>query len=361
MIYRLLLFSFFLLGLGELLIKKNKNFVKLLAFLTASFVCVFAGLRWEVWTDWDNYVAIFKEPFASHALLSVEFGYLWLCYLFLEFVSQEIIALNVFVVVLFLISVFSNIKLLEVKYYLLVFIPLFAYVLGISGTRTYIAISITLFSVLFIIRRQPVLFLITVFFSCLFHKTAIIFLPAYFFFSLKPRGVALIIGASLLIYVTGLNRLVLDLFKPLLSFLGQGFETKYMSYLTGTEELTVGSFLGISKRIFFFLLLLAAIFNKSNQKHIFIVNMYGLSVAIWIISISFPGLLRLSIYYEVFIVYAFSIFFIVFKKAYNRALLIVFFTLFFFYSAMESRLSGVYKQLYIPHKIKVMDSIITFP
>ncbi len=94
---------------------------------------------------------------------------------------------------------FFNLKTLSL--FTLLFIG--PYYFQLNGTRQAIAIAIFSISVIFIIKKQPLRYISSIFIGFLFHKSIIICLPLYFIFKgeIKPRKIALIIFSFLIVII----------------------------------------------------------------------------------------------------------------------------------------------------------------
>ena len=102
------------------------------------------------------------------------------------------------------------------------------YFFQLNGTRQAIAIAIFAVSVIFIIKKQPIRYIISIFVGFLFHKSIIICLPLYLIFrkDIKPKKVAVIILAFIIVLV---------FFQTFINF-AASIDDRYSSYGDRTES-----------------------------------------------------------------------------------------------------------------------------
>lgn len=167
-------------------VSRNKS-LKSISFLIFCFIfLLFAGLRWETGTDWENYYSNFEN------MDNFNFGESGFEILFECLVRFSKLILDSYIVVLFItgfvIILLTAITLNRYSPY-----PVFSYLLllGYSinssgfGYRQDLSIAVIFFSLYFIIKRSLYMFLLTVYIAMLFHQSAIIFIPAYWIYNIK--------------------------------------------------------------------------------------------------------------------------------------------------------------------------------
>jgi len=174
---------YYVLGLiGSLLViveglTKNKKFSIAGARFFLVLLLLLAGLRHEVGTDWYNYVDFYNGVVPS----SIELGYKYVNDIFKSLEIHYnifLIFLNSISLTLFLLFLRKNTPLLIIGF-LIYFSDLFLY-LNLSGIRQAIALSLTSFSINYIIRKDFLKFLLIVIIASSFHLTALLFIIAYF-------------------------------------------------------------------------------------------------------------------------------------------------------------------------------------
>ncbi len=146
----------------------------------------FCGFRWEVGTDWENYYQTFAN------ITNLEFGESGFEFLYemivriSRFMSDEYTILLITTATL--IISFTYITLIfNSPYPIFSILLLFSYSLNSSGFgyRQDLAIALTFFSFFFVLNQKFYQFITLIFFACLFHQSAIIFLPAYWIVRIK--------------------------------------------------------------------------------------------------------------------------------------------------------------------------------
>ena len=177
--YFVVFFICFLFTLFDLFVKNKTLKNGMILFFGGIFI-LFAGLRWETGTDWDNYLNAFNS------IQNAEFGesgYEFFYELLLRF-SMLLSSKYTLVTFLTAIIIFTLTTTTIKKYSPY---PLFSLLLLLSysinsigfGYRQDLAISICFFSTYFILKRKLFLFFSLVLIATLFHQSAIIFFPAY--------------------------------------------------------------------------------------------------------------------------------------------------------------------------------------
>lgn len=183
----LLSIAFFLLPFVFLdkTIKKNSKKILVICF---SIILIFFGtVRWQTGTDWNSYYYFFLSAthyeIATQSAQSFELGYsllnLW--------VNNTFQSYTAFLFIFTSLTVYLKIKVLTSKQFLsfslLGFYIYYCMFIGdIVSNRQSLAISLTFFSLFFVIKRKLVPFLLVICLAMLIHRTAIIFIPAYFFY-----------------------------------------------------------------------------------------------------------------------------------------------------------------------------------
>lgn len=139
------------------------------------------GLRYQVGTDWGNYVRGYFDPSASMSLLDVAVSS-DPAFVLLNWLATHI-GVGIWVVNLFTGAVFSAGLIRFVRRLpepLLAFtaaIPYVGIVVAMNYTRQAVAVGFVLWALPHLYDRRLVRYLVFVFIAALFHKSAVIFLP----------------------------------------------------------------------------------------------------------------------------------------------------------------------------------------
>ena len=183
LIIAFLFFLRFLIFRKEFLQGKEKQYFIILALIP---VTLLAGLRNEIiGSDTIGYKKYFQNILEinskSIAEERMEIGYIYLNKLIALFTAQPQV---LFILVAFFISICIGIFVYKNAsdpfLAILFFITLGVFQFTLSGMRQSIAIGITLLAMEFIKKRKLYWFLFAIFIAYAFHKSAILYLPAYF-------------------------------------------------------------------------------------------------------------------------------------------------------------------------------------
>ncbi|WP_407426663.1 EpsG family protein [Arcticibacter sp.] len=171
----------------------------LLGGLVMLLFMILGTIKWETGTDWLNYHDFFTDKATWDEFNNGDFelGYTALSYIIRGISGSYTLFLSVFI---FLVLIFKFLFFCSTRFlpHLLITLLLYySFFIGdVFATRQALAISITLYSTKYILSRQLPLFVLTVYIACLFHVTALIFLPAYFLYSFTFSRKTLLFGLA---------------------------------------------------------------------------------------------------------------------------------------------------------------------
>ena len=305
--YVIILFILFIFLLLDF--SKNKKIQILSISIFGIIMVIFAGFRWDVGTDWEQYLYAFNN---IENLDFGESGY----ELFYEIILRYAqLIFGTFTAMLLITALF----IISLTYYtlgklspfpMLSALLLLAYSINSSGFgyRQDMAIAVLFFSTFFIIKRQKILFLVFIFFAFLFHQSAIAFLPAYWLFSLKwnRKFVLVIIISVVLGYFISSN-----IFSIIGIYTGRAAGQLEAYSDLSYEELSAGSgdpylvlIRGILNRLFLLVLPLLVLLKKDRQQRSDLLGFYNLFLfgTIFYIVLSPLGIvfLRFTRYYDIY-------------------------------------------------------------
>ncbi|WP_064791771.1 EpsG family protein [Shewanella woodyi] len=264
-------------------ITKNKIFIKLIF----TIVTLFSGLRVNVGVDYHSYVNGFYGvikgypsdfELGSKVIIMIidALGYGPQVYFFVMAIITN------FFMYLFIVRHSRNLVISVATY---IFITLF-YFASFNAIRQYAAISIALFSLRYILDRNFLKYFLCVALGALFHLSAIITLPLYFFLARKYNPVHLFFGGfiTLLLMYVSLNYLA-----------GYIFNSSYLNFAnTTTSRGLVTIFIVFNIYMIFLLkdVFLDVILFK---------NMLFISLLLLVLVLAFPmysmGVMRLNSFY----------------------------------------------------------------
>lgn len=206
MLYFIIFFFIFILGFFDLenFDKKTRNFM---FYIILTIFIVLGGLRWKTGTDWDLYYYYFVTYNTFEEFNNGQFEVLYtaLNYGIKLFSSEYTYFLIIYTGVTVLLKGYV-IKNLE-NYIIISTLAYFCLVLGdIFSVRQSLAISLTLFSVVFLNQKKNFKFFFILLMAVLIHNSAIIFMLAYPFYHKKisTKAIIIIIFISLVIGASGI-------------------------------------------------------------------------------------------------------------------------------------------------------------
>jgi len=344
----LALLAFFEINRGSTLLRK-------VLFMPFLIFFALASLRWERGTDWSAYIGLFENVDNIFYLLAFEPGFYYLNY----FVA----AINgsyTLVLVIQALIIYSLHYHIFRKYSISPFVSLmiwFGFYMGsIFFVRFNVALALTLFSFIFIEERKFWKFLICVVIAFLFHRSAILFIPAYFLYNKSFTRKQILLWMFLSFFLS-------IFFDIGLKFLGQinlgAISEKALTYGEAgseyAEEPTRSAFqimlVGSSYRIMLLLLIIVFFYDLYKENITFrgLFNLYFAGMCIFVIITPVSvSVARMAQFYEYFQFLLIPFFIMSFKYRSNRNL--VLFCVFLFYLMRLRSNVSFYEDLYVPYK-----------
>lgn len=227
------------------------------------FIIILAGLRFEVGTDWFSYAEIFygkKEVKEISTTL-------------IKDISNSIGGFQSFIFLFFLIAFLIKIyafRLLssKISLALLVYLGFWFIVYDLNGIRQGVALSFTLLSLYYTIKRNLKSYLICCFIALTFHITAIAFLPFYWISKIKISAKIQIVILIIMVCFS-LGGIAEKSIKLIFSAFGNGYLVdKAISYATSEayNSNILFSFTSIHRVAIFFLILFTTRYTDANEK-----------------------------------------------------------------------------------------------
>jgi len=290
--YFLIFSTLALFAVGDLFFYQ-RAYKKFWFYVLSVILILFAATRSEVGIDWAAYENMFYH---QHELISqnIEIGYSVINN-FTEGMSFNFTLLVIsslsFLFLMAFINKFAYFKIIALLVY---FTDMYFY-LNLSGMRQGIALSITLFSIVFIYQKRFLLFCLSIFVACLFHKTAIFFGVAYFSQYIRLTYKNIIIFSFLAFFGSLLFRAL----TPIIETLGYFRDVSLYTDSNYNSSFSQIDFLiGTCKRLIPLLMLLSVSKLKGLQDNI-IVKLYFVGLLCFLsLYPSFPDIaVRLSLYY----------------------------------------------------------------
>ena len=303
-IYYVVYFFFFLFSAWDLFIANRKKAVTItLMDLLGIVMIIFAGIRWETGTDWENYQYYFKiidiRPWGNTAM---EVGYEFIVRAFKTLVSSEYTAFLIFCAAYIIIFTYVVLyKLSPFPLFSLFLLFSYSFVGSGFGVRQDLSIALSLTALLFIQERSLPKFLLVVFAAALIHNSAVIFLPAYWLYNFRWNTMkALAVVAFTLICVV-FSDTIMGTVGSLISarkvelYMTLGMETEANPYKTLAKAL-VG-------RLFFFFAMVWFVDYDNEDKKFYngLFNLYVFGVVIFSIFSPISMIFgRLARFYDIY-------------------------------------------------------------
>ncbi|MGK9117686.1 EpsG family protein [Olivibacter jilunii] len=167
---------------------KNGHQVKPLVFWASVFLLIFiSSIRWNVGTDWYSYHEFFSniQVYVAHPEVNLmERGFTYINYAIASMHLGYTALLSLMAVLMIGIKakvIFEHRQIMMISLFLY-----YCYYLGdIFGVRQFLAISLTLYSIRFIIDKRFLPFFVTVLIASSIHITAIFFIFSYWIYHIE--------------------------------------------------------------------------------------------------------------------------------------------------------------------------------
>lgn len=341
-------------SLLELLgLKKTQDAKLFLCFSLLMFILSF--IRWETGTDWINYYSFFQRSNDWFLESEFEWGFSRLNEFVNIFFGNYNVLLFVLAIVLFIFQTTAIYRLSPYPITSLFFLwsVSFGNVLFIRQT---VSTVILLYSVNFIIERKFYKFIFCILFAMIFHRSSIIFLPAWWIYKLNIRSLWLWIGVAVSVLFTAGVKILIEFVA---GSLGPVIQSKIDIYLADSEttfgtaaSLTQIIIKGVANKILIFLLLMC-FYRKISSKYTYfgrLVNLYWFGILLYFATIGISiALVRFSYAYDILQI---ILVVMIFQFIENVKVRVCFFVVFLFYLAarLYIALVGGYYDLFVPYK-----------
>ena len=338
-----------------------------LLYIGGSFVFLllwaFASLRWKTGTDWESYYDTFYY-FSEEYAVNFEPGFAAFVSFIRNITSNYTVFLTIFSFICISLKFYFFHRFNKEFFFTLIFLYYCYYFGDIFAVRQSLAISLSLFSTIFIINKKPFYFVLFICLATSIHTSSILYFFAYFIYwrKLSDKTFYYIIFFSILLGLIGFGGIILDLLFKALGldgFMGD----KFNNYLKGEDEVVNNPFLsyilGVSKR-----LLLIPLFiyvkNKTNERFIYFNGYFNLYMVGNIIYFLFAKDLaifaRASVPFLLFEIFLLGYVLLYFKRD-KKKLVFIFFIMILFSWARFTALVNSYYDLYVPYNSIFDDKI----
>lgn len=317
-----------------------------------------ASLRWECGTDWLSYFDLFYY-FSEEHTVSFEPGYVWLMAAIKVLTSNYTVFLTIFsfLCISFKFSFFF--KYHKEIFFTLIFLFYCYYFGDIFSVRQNLAISLTLFSTVFIIKEKPIYFLLLVGLATTIHSASILYFFAYLIYwgKIKDKIFYYIIGLSIIFGLSGGGLILLNFVFDRIGIEGLVAD-KVAKYLNEDSESLNTNIdpvllyvLGTTKRLIFipiFVYIKDRTVNRfQNIQGYFNLYMTG-SIIYFLFAKDLTVFVRASVPFLFFEVILLGYLLVYFKQS-KRQLLAVFVLVLVFSWSRFNTLINSYYELYVPY------------
>ncbi|MEQ1080468.1 MULTISPECIES: EpsG family protein [Acinetobacter calcoaceticus/baumannii complex] len=293
----------------------NNQYKRLIIWFFCSLFVVLGGIKWNTGTDWNAYYYNFLNSVtydrAVNSPTSFEWGYSTLNYL----INSLTGSFTVFLLIFSFITIYLKYKVLInrqfISYGLFGLFCFYCYTMGdIISWRQAFAISLILFSIFFIIKRDFLPFLLCIVIASLFHRSAVICLLIYYAYNLNisKKNMLLIFIASMFLGLFLFKFKVSNLNIPFLSGLElfSAYQEKLDAYNDigqvsyGQVDSTLSNFLGYLRKAIFVIPMILLV--KKDNKIIYglmNISLIG-SVIYFVLGAIASDFKRLGGYFDIF-------------------------------------------------------------
>lgn len=356
-LYILLFFPLAWLSIMESSYKFKRKDSILVSFIFLFIFWTLSWLRWERGTDWGNYYNFFKDYATNYNLATnsgFEWGFATINYIIRSFTDDYTILLFSLACLFYPFAGYAICQT-STRPITTTFV---AYTLNsgfIFFTRQGIVVGILLLSVYFIFKRKKIFFLLLIFYGCLFHTSALLFLPAYWIFHKRIKTQTLIIILAISVPVAiALNKFLLGLMTGIPGFIG----VKIANYLESG-----GDFAGFGQSVYRviagglinrggILIVALIILGKNRINNAYangIINLYALGFILFMMTAPITvSLTRIAEYYNSMGIFIIPILFNYLQSKQSKMLCSVLFVAYLSYRFFIGSLHGPYGELYVP-------------
>lgn len=225
----------------------NRNRKNILFFLLVLLLICHDGLRWETGTDWEDYYNAFDRCLI-YLLEDFEVGYVTMMQTIRSFTDEYTVFLLIHATIVYSLMAIFLWKYSPIPTLSLFF--LYGFMLPLLGmNRQYLSLAICLISVYFIFKRKLLMFLLYIGVACLFHKSALLFIPAYFFTKEYSLTTYLVwIAVAIIISFSGIVKMLPEEYVMLL------FPKEYSSYVNVVDISIFSKTLGMVRKLIWVIL-----------------------------------------------------------------------------------------------------------
>lgn len=329
-------------------------------FIGTTVLFLFLSLRWKTGCDWEPYYDLFKDVRKYSELAEIyhfDYGYL------LENYTVKLISDNYTVLLLFNSSIIFSLLYYILKsesqypnislfFFYCIYFPIHF----MGGNRRAVAIVCSLLFICYLYKRKNIKGLLLLAIGILFHKSAIFCLLAY----IIPRNlysrkkIIFILSFSLFLGLTGFVTKIIEIIGDVM---GVGSAVDILLFYSNSGEGAdyakevhsfASSIIGFIKRLIVLLFVYyGQRYHKIDLKDAFWVNLYLISIIIYMAFAEAGVLQVISVYFAIFEILIFAKFLLYYNKQLRPSLLLIF--MIYGFLQLLNNLNA-HPELYIPYK-----------
>lgn len=222
----------------------DKNSIYLFLFILCPIIIVYS-VRYGIGTDYFSYEKIynaihnasFSEYMSLHKRNIGEY-YVEPGYFIINKISPNFIVVNFFSILIISVMIYfgtlkmgvaQNIALVILIFYCLLFFY------SMNGVRFSIALSIAYYGFNYLLKREPIKWIITIYIASLFHKTLIVFVVFIFLMNSKSKtvnSIKTVLIYCFVLFFPFLIKLLLSVFSAIPMFSRYFLVTRYLEFNT---------------------------------------------------------------------------------------------------------------------------------
>ena len=341
---------------------KDMELPKFWIFLSCMVGLIFiSGIRWDTGPDWASYFDFYRDillyakgPWVAANFIEPGYTDLNLFFHGLGFSYTGFLFVVAIVTIGLKAKVFFHHKDIMM---IVLFLYYCYYLADIAAVRQFTAVSLTLLSALFIIKRKPIWFLLLVFGACTIHISSILFFGAYWIYY-RPHSKKLLFAILIIALILGVVNVPDSIIELIVKYIGGGSDiaAKLLTYKKQGIESSRNPYLmlalGMAKRAVvlpLFIFGVQLIKDKYRSRYVGYLNLLVFGNAIYFLfALSIPVIQRLSLPFLIFEIFLWGYLLVSIsdiKLRYLSFLFVVLFGAFRLYSFILP-----YKALYLPFK-----------
>lgn len=349
MIYYGLFFIIIIFAFIDLLKTKNKNIKNIIFIFSFFLLLVFAFIRDKIGTDFLAY-----KIFYTTLDLNIPFekGYVYLNIL-LNSINKDfsffLFGFTIFSLGLKYIYIFKNVyyKNISILYYF----SNYYFVFEFGILRNSLAVTITLFSIKYVIERKLLKFLLLILIAATFHRTAIVFIIVYFIVNRNYKNRYLVTGVITAFILGRYSKFIFDVMLRFALFIGEGnIYDKLSVYMTLENKLpliSIGNFTTIIMLVIF-LGMRSKVKEKFKNYDIYL-NLVILGYIMSYLFYSIPDIaIRIPVYFDIYKIVLLPAIFIGIKTKRLKIIFLLFLILLGFFKLFLY--FGMWKEYFIPYR-----------